>query len=98
MQFIDITIPESAFIFLMRNTASREDYTRGNPLYVLYYRHKNGAIGSVTLTISNLATLASQCKWKSYREEKDFMDYYLPSLRGIPYESNRSVYRWRTTI
>ena len=98
MTFIDITIPESAFIFLMRNAASREDYSRGNPLYVLYYRKKNGAIGSAVLTIPNLATLASQCKWKSYREEKDFIDYYLPSLRGIPYESNRSVYRWRTTI
>lgn len=95
MKFIDTHIPQSAFLFLLRHTATREDYSRGNPLFVVYYRHKNGAIGSATLTIPNLAIFASQCKWSSYKDEKEFRDYYIPSLRTIPYESDKVVYRWR---
>lgn len=95
MRNVDIYIPSKAFRYLMNNTESRDAFSKGNPLYVVYYRHKNGSLGHAVLDIANLTTFAGQCVFKSKKDRKEFIEYFIPSLRSQISESNKTNYRWR---
>lgn len=95
MKNIDININYSGFQFMLKHSEKRDAFTSGNPLYCLYYRHKNGHLGHVVLSIYNLSLLVSNhCSFRNYNDKKEF-EYFLNSLRGVPTESNDINYRWR---
>ena len=95
MRNIDITISFSGFQFMHKHCEKRDAFSRGNPLYCLYYRHKDGSLGSVVLSIYNLSLLVTNhCSFRTYKDKVDF-EYFINSLKGIPIESNTINYRWR---
>lgn len=96
MHNIDIYIPPKAFRYLMSNIESRSNYTKNNPLYVVYYRHRDGALGSAVLNIPNLTTFVGQCVFKTRKQKEEFVNYFIPSLRSQISESDKTNYRWRT--
>lgn len=95
MRNIDITISYEGFRFMMKHCESRSSFSIGRPLYNLYYRHKDGSVGSIVLSIYNLSLLVTNyCQFKSNKDKNDF-EYFLNSLKNIPFESNKINYRWR---
>lgn len=80
---------------MMKHCESRSSFSLGKPLYNLYYRHKDGSLGSVVLSIYNLSLLATNhCHFRSYKDKVDF-GYFLNSLKGLPNESENVNYCWR---
>jgi hypothetical protein len=94
MRTIEIKIPAEAFTYMLRNTTTREISKKKEPKYVLYYRHKTGALGQAVITLDTLFTIASQCDFPSYKLKREFLDEYIPSLKYGLIESNTN-YVWR---
>ena len=93
MRTVEITIPAETFTYMLRNTTTREINKKKEPQYVLYYRHKTGALGQCVITLYTLFTVASQCKFPSYKLKREFLDEYIPSLK-FGYAEQRINYKW----
>ena len=93
---ITIKMPERAFVYMMRNTKSRDNFSRRQCLYCLYYRKKDGSLGTAVVDIPTLSNIASQCVFPSYNDRRDF-ELFIASLYGVPVEGKRN-WIWRTTI
>ena len=95
MRHIDIQITYEGFRFMLKHSENRTAFSKGNPLYCLYYRDKDGNLASTVLSVSNLSLLVSNhCKFRCYQDKIEF-GYFLNSLRCIPIESDNINYRWR---
>lgn len=94
MRNINVYIPSDTFKYIMRNSTTRE-IDSNSPKYVLYYRHRNGSLGHVVISLSVLWVAASDCKFDSYKLKEEFFSKFFPSLKNGLIEEKVN-YLWRT--
>jgi len=94
MRNINVYIPPETFMYIMRNSTSR-DVVKGHPKYTLYYRKRDHSLGHVVIELDVLWTAARNCKFDSFSLKKEFFDDFFPSLKTGLVDSKVN-YLWRT--